>query len=138
MATNQDGSRPLRLVVVDDHEHVRAAVVGALAAEPGLAVVGEAGTAAEAREVIAEVTPDVAVLDLSLPDASGSELVEHFAAVMPELQCVIHTGTLAGHEADALLEAGATAVVLKSVRGTELLDAVRRAGEPGTGQSAAD
>jgi two-component system response regulator DevR len=136
MSINHAESRPLRLVIVDDHENVRIAVSRVLDAEPDLEVVGEAGSVAEARDVIARVLPDVAVLDLSLPDGYGGELVEHFVSVMPELRCVIHTGTLDTGEADALLEAGAATVVLKSLRGTNLVDAIRQAG-PVTGRLSA-
>jgi len=64
---------PLRLVLVDDHEFARAAVATSLAAQPGLEVVGEAGSVAVARALVELVEPDVAILDLNLPDGNGGE-----------------------------------------------------------------
>lgn len=118
----------LRLVVVDDHEFAREAVVAALDSEPSLEIVGQAGSVAQAREVIGRFEPDVVVLDLNMPDGSGREIVEHFREALPEVRCVIFTSSIEPRQEEALLEAGAAAVVLKSLRGTDLLDAIGRAG----------
>lgn len=115
----------LKLVVVDDHTFAREAVAAMLSAEPGMDIVGQASSIRQAREVITMLTPDVAVLDLNLPDGSGRELVDHFRVALPQLDCVIFTSSVAHMETDALLEAGAAAVVLKSLRGTDLVDAIR-------------
>lgn len=125
--TEHEGSQ-VRLVVVDDHEFAREAVAAMLDAEPGLKIVGQAGTVLEALEVIGRLVPDVAVLDLRLPDGSGRELLEHFAVALPELRSVVFTSSVELHQTEALVEAGAAAVILKSLRGTDLVDAIRRAG----------
>lgn len=129
MAVSNSGPFSLRLVVVEDNDIVREGVAAALGAEPGVGVVGQTRTVAEGKELITRVRPDIAVLDLRLPDGSGRELIEHFATAMPDLSCIVHTGTLGPLEAASLIEAGAAAVVLKSLRGTDLLDAVRQVGE---------
>ncbi len=126
-AINSD-SPILRLVVVEDNDIVRAGVAAAIGAEPNVEVIGQAASVAAARKLIAERQPDIAILDLSLPDGSGRELVEHFATAMPQLRCIVHTGSVGAAEASSLAEAGAAAVVLKSLRGTDLIDAIRNVG----------
>lgn len=122
--TMAEPERSLRLVVVDDHSFAREAVAAMLDDVPGLEAVGHAGSLWEARELIEELAPDVAVVDLRLPDGSGRELIEHFAIAMPQLRCLIFTSAVDQYEADALLQAGAEAVILKSLRGTDLIDAI--------------
>ena len=83
----------------------------------------------QAGEVIGRLAPDVAVLDFNLPDGSGGDLIERFTVELPELRCVIFTSLVDQAETDALLAAGAEAVVLKTLRGTDLVDAIRRVGK---------
>ena len=124
--TDADVLRDLRLVVVDDHEFAREAVVAMLDAEPGVQIVGQAGSVGQALTAIEHLLPDVVVLDLKLPDGSGREVVEHFAVSHPEVRCIIFTSSVEHAETEALLAAGAEAVVLKSLRGPDLMDALRR------------
>lgn len=114
----------LRVVIVDDHEFAREAVAAMLDAEPGITIVGQAGSVGQALGVISHLEPDVAVVDLNMPDGSGREVVEHFGAVQPTVRCIIFTSSVDRFESKALLDAGAEAVVLKSLRGTDLLDAI--------------
>jgi len=125
MTTSSAISAPVRVVVVDDFAVLRVHLAEALDLEPDITVVGLAGSVCEAKTVISSVQPDVAVVDLNLPDGSAREFVNHFCAAQPGLACVIHTSTLRFGEAESLLAAGAATVVLKSLRGTELLDAIR-------------
>lgn len=124
--TESDVTKDLRLVIVDDHEFAREAVAAMLDAEPGITIVGQAGNVYQARAVITDVEPDVAVLDLNMPDGSGREIVEHFATALPELRCIIFTSSVQQAEVEELREAGAEAVVLKSLLSTDLVDAIRR------------
>ncbi|GHE81381.1 putative transcriptional regulator, LuxR family protein [Amycolatopsis deserti] len=114
--------------LVDDHEVVRRGVADLVDADPDLTVVGEASTVAEALARIPAVRPDVAVLDLRLPDGSGIELCRELRSRMPGLHCLILTSyTDEQAMLDAIL-AGAGGYVVKDVRGMELVSAVRQVG----------
>jgi DNA-binding NarL/FixJ family response regulator len=111
--------------LLDDHEVVRRGVRELLEAEPDIEVVGEAGTAAEALARVPAARPDVAVLDVRLPDGNGVAVCRELRADRPELQCLMLT-SFADDEAlfDAIM-AGAAGYVLKQVRGADILGAVR-------------
>ena len=115
-----------RIFLLDDHEIVRRGVRDLLEAEDDLEVVGEASTAADALARIPAVRPEVAVLDVRLPDGSGVEVCREIRSAHPEVRCIMLT-SYADDEAlfDAIM-AGASGYVLKQVRGTELIDGVRR------------
>ncbi|MCG0289157.1 response regulator transcription factor [Streptomyces sp. PSAA01] len=113
------------IFLVDDHEVVRRGVRDLLASEPDMEVVGEAGTAADALARIPAARPDVAVLDIRLPDRSGVEVCREIRARDESIRCMMLT-SFADDEAlfDAII-AGASGYVLKDIRGQELLSAVR-------------
>ncbi|MBO3673692.1 response regulator transcription factor [Streptomyces sp. NEAU-YJ-81] len=113
------------IFLVDDHEVVRRGVRDLLASEPDMEVVGEAGTAADALARIPAARPDVAVLDIRLPDRSGVEVCREIRARDENIRCMMLT-SFADDEAlfDAII-AGASGYVLKDIRGEELLSAVR-------------
>ncbi|AEM80098.1 response regulator [Streptomyces violaceusniger] len=113
------------IFLVDDHEVVRRGVRDLLASEPDMEVVGEAGTAADALARIPAARPDVAVLDIRLPDRSGVEVCREIRARDENIRCMMLT-SFADDEAlfDAII-AGASGYVLKDIRGAELLSAVR-------------
>ncbi|MCT2589054.1 response regulator transcription factor [Streptomyces sp. N2-109] len=115
----------ITVFLVDDHEVVRRGVHDLLATEPDIEVVGEAGTAAEALARIPAARPDVAVLDVRLPDGSGVEVCREIRSRSEHVRCLMLT-SFADDEAlfDAIM-AGASGYVLKAIRGTELLTAVR-------------
>lgn len=94
--------------LVDDHEVVRRGLIDLLGADPELDVVGEAGSVAEALARIPALRPDVAVLDVRLPDGNGIELCRELLSRMPELRCLILT-SFTSDEAmlDAILAAPA-------------------------------
>jgi len=125
-----DGSEAtvtIRVFLLDDHEVVRRGVRELL--ESGgddLVVAGEAGTADEALRRIPAVRPDVAVLDVRLPDGNGVEVCREIRSRHPEVQCLMLT-SFADDEAlfDSIM-AGASGYVLKQVRGSDLIDGVRR------------
>ena len=116
---------PTRVFLVDDHEIVRRGIADLLDDEPDLLVCGEAASAAEALARIAASRPDVAVLDVRLPDGNGVELCRELRARTPELRCLMLTSF---SDDEALLDAimaGAAGFVLKQVLGHDLLAAIR-------------
>jgi two-component system response regulator DevR len=126
---------PIRVFLVDDHEVVRRGVRELLETESDIEIVGEAGTAEEAVGRILATSPDVAVLDVRLPDGSGVEVCRDVRSARPDLACIMLT-SYADDEAlfDAIM-AGASGYVLKQVRGSDLIDAVRKVAD---GQSLLD
>ncbi|MGH8876750.1 MAG: response regulator [Stackebrandtia sp.] len=125
----------VRVFLVDDHEIVRRGLANVLEAEPEFEVVGEAGTAAEAEARVPAAEPDVAILDVRLPDGNGVEVCRDLKSRLPNLNCLMLT-SFADDEAlfDAIM-AGASGFVLKQVLGADLLGAVRTVA---TGQSLLD
>ncbi|MER5749318.1 response regulator transcription factor [Streptomyces sp. NPDC002088] len=115
----------IRVFLLDDHEVVRRGVHEMLSVEDDIEVVGEAGTAAEALVRIPAIRPDVAVLDVRLPDGSGVEVCREIRSRDDSVACLMLT-SFADDEAlfDAIM-AGASGYVLKAIRGNELLTAVR-------------
>lgn len=115
----------ITVFLLDDHEVVRRGVHELLSMEDDIEVVGEAGTAADALVRIPAVRPDVAVLDVRLPDGSGVEVCREIRSQDDSVNCLMLT-SFADDEAlfDAIM-AGASGYVLKAIRGNELLTAVR-------------
>ena len=117
--------RRIRVFLLDDHEIVRRGVKDLLEADPGIEVVGEAGTAASALARIPALRPDVAVLDVRLPDGDGVSVCREIRSKMPNVACLMLTSF---SDDDALFDAimaGAAGYVLKQIRGTDLVGAVR-------------
>jgi len=131
--------RRISVFLLDDHEIVRRGVKDLLEAEPGIVVIGEAGTAESALARIPALKPDVAVLDVRLPDGDGVSVCRDIRSKMPEVACLILT-SFGDDEAlfDAIM-AGAAGYVLKQIHGTDLVGAVRTlaAGESILDQEAA-
>jgi DNA-binding NarL/FixJ family response regulator len=121
--TAGEAARPIAVFLLDDHEVVRRGVRDLLEAEPDIRVVGEAGTASSALARIPALRPDVAVLDVRLPD--GVSVCREIRSRMPEVACLMLT-SFGDDEAlfDAIM-AGAAGYVLKQIRGTDLVGAVR-------------
>jgi DNA-binding NarL/FixJ family response regulator len=115
-----------RVFLLDDHEVVRAGLRDLLEADGDLVVVGEAGTAEEAMARIPPTRPDVAVLDVRLPDGDGVEVCREIRSAHPEIRCLMLTSFSDDEALFAAIMAGASGYVLKQVRGTDLVDAVRR------------
>jgi DNA-binding NarL/FixJ family response regulator len=112
--------------LLDDHEIIRRGLRELLDAEPDIEVCGEAATAAEALERIPSSRPDVAVLDVRLPDGNGVEVCRRIRASNPEIRCLMLTSYAEDEAVFDAVVAGAHGYVLKQVRGGSLLDAVRR------------
>jgi two-component system, NarL family, response regulator DevR len=115
----------IRVFLLDDHEIVRRGVRDLLDTEPGITVIGEAGTATAALARIPALKPDVAVLDIRLPDGDGVTVCRDLRSKMPQLACLMLT-SFSDDEAlvDAIM-AGAAGYVLKQIRGTDLVGAIR-------------
>jgi two-component system response regulator DevR len=120
-----DEKDKITVFLLDDHEVVRRGVHELLAVEEDIEVVGEAGTAADALVRIPATHPDVAVLDVRLPDGSGVEVCREIRSRDESIKCLMLT-SFSDDEAlfDAIM-AGASGYVLKAIRGSELLTAVR-------------
>ncbi|WP_018492482.1 MULTISPECIES: response regulator transcription factor [unclassified Streptomyces] len=116
---------PVRVFLLDDHEVVRRGVHDLLDAEPDMTVVGEAGTVAQALARVPALRPQVAVLDIRLPDGDGVSVCRELRSRMPDLACLMLTSF---DDEEALLDAivaGASGYVLKQITGTDLVQAVR-------------
>jgi DNA-binding NarL/FixJ family response regulator len=119
------GMKKLRIVVADDHEFVRRGIRGLLGAQRGWKVVGEAANGREAVEKATKSKPDVAIVDISMPDLDGLQATRQIREVTPGTSVVI----LTMHESDQMvrrvLEAGALGYVLKSDLAAQLVKAVK-------------
>jgi DNA-binding NarL/FixJ family response regulator len=111
--------------LIDDHEVVRQGIAGLLVREPDLSVVGEASTAKEARERIAATIPDVAVIDVRLPDGNGIDVCRDIRSAHPEVHCLILTAYDDDDAMYAAALAGAAGYVLKDIRGQKLIESIR-------------
>lgn len=115
----------IRVAVVDDHEIVRRGVRDLIESAPDLVFAGEADGAAEALRLVPAMRPQVAILDVRLPDGDGVAVCRELRSRMPALACLMLTSY---SDDDALFEAvmaGASGYLLKQVRGTDLIGAVR-------------
>ncbi|MFO7590574.1 MAG: response regulator transcription factor [Acidimicrobiia bacterium] len=116
----------MRVFLVDDHEVVRRGLRDLLEAEGDLTVVGEAGTAEEALSRIPPTRPDVAVLDVRLPDGSGVEVCRDIRSHHPEIQCLILTSFADDEALFQAIMAGAAGYLLKQVKGQDLVAGIRQ------------
>ena len=125
MADQAQAKAGIGVFLLDDHEIVRRGVKDMLEAEPDITVIGEAGTAASALARIPALMPDVAVLDVRLPDGDGVTVCREIRSRYPQIACLMLT-SFGDDEAlfDAIM-AGAAGYVLKQIRGTDLVGAVR-------------
>jgi DNA-binding NarL/FixJ family response regulator len=114
--------------LLDDHEVVRTGLRALLEACDDIEVVGEADTVAEALVRIPEVQPDVAILDVRLPDGSGVEVCREVRSSSSDIACVMLTSYADDEALIASIMAGAAGYVLKQVGSLDLLDTIRRAG----------
>ena len=123
---DEQQSEPIRVFLVDDHPVVRDGVRAVLERHGGIDVVGEAGTRREAVQRIAATRPRVVVIDLKLPDGTGTEVCADIRAAFPDMGCLIFTSYA---DEDALFEsikAGADGFMLKNTKGTGLAEAIEK------------
>ena len=116
----------IRVFLLDDHEVVRRGLADLLQADGDIEVVGESASAPEAARRIPAMRPDVAILDARLPDGNGIDVCRDVRAVDPSIKGLILTSYEDDEALFAAIMAGAAGYVLKQIRGTDLVDAVRR------------
>src|SRR6478752_2211876 len=116
----------VRVYLLDDHEVVREGLRALLESHEDIEVVGESGSAVDAAHRIPALRPDVAVLDARLPDGSGIEVCRTVRAVDPSIKGLILTSYDDDEALFAAIMAGASGYVLKEIRGSDLVDAIRQ------------
>ena len=115
---------PVRVFLLDDHQVVREGVRRLLESDAEISVVGEAGTAADALPRIGACSPDVAVLDVRLPDGDGIEVCREIRSQYPEVACVMLTSYSDDEALAQAVLAGASGYLLKQIRGNDLVASV--------------
>jgi DNA-binding NarL/FixJ family response regulator len=116
----------IRVLLVDDHEIVRRGIADLLNAEPDIEVVGEASTAEQARARAVALVPDVILLDVRLPDGSGIDVCRDVRSSAPSVRCLMLTAYDDEEAMSSAVVAGASGYVLKDIRGTTLLESLRK------------
>jgi DNA-binding NarL/FixJ family response regulator len=115
----------IRVFLLDDHEVVRRGLKGLLEAEPDIDVIGEAGTSESAMDRIKALQPDVALLDVRLPDGDGVSLCREIRSALPGIACLMLTAYSDDQALMGAIMAGAAGYVMKQTSATELVGAVR-------------
>lgn len=118
--------KPKRLLLIDDHPIMRYGLAQLVADEEGLEICGQAGTAREGLEAVGRLQPDLAVIDLTLPDKSGLELLKDIHALYPGIQCLVLSMHDEGMYAERALRAGARGYLMKEVAAEQFIHAAQR------------
>lgn len=126
--TYEQPLRPLRLLIVDDHEVVRQGLVSLLDRRAGFEVVAQAGTVADSIILAARHEPDLVIMDVRLPDGSGIEACREIRAVRPETRIVMLTSYPDEEAVMSAIIAGASGYLLKQIRGRDLVSALEAVG----------
>ncbi len=121
--------KQLRILLVDDHHVVRLGLRSLLEGEPDLAVVGEAGNASEALQMVRQLQPDIVLMDIRLPDKNGIEACREIKQQYPRIHVLMLTSYADDDMVTEAIVAGATGYVLKQLSTDELLKAVRTVGD---------
>src|ERR1700742_5195040 len=119
------GGKTIGVFLLDDHEIVRLGVRELLEAQPDIKVIGEAGTAASALARIPALRPDVAILDVRLPDGNGVTICREIRSRLTQVACLMLTSFGDDEALLSRVRAGASGAVLKQLRGTPLVGPVR-------------
>ncbi|MFQ5557735.1 MAG: response regulator [Acidimicrobiales bacterium] len=126
MSESHDERRTIGVFLLDDHEMVRQGLIAMIDSQPDLEVVGDAGSAVEALEVVAAAPPDVAVLDVRLPDSSGIEVCREIRDSHPDVRCLMLTSFADDRAIVDSAMAGAVGFVLKQLKGDAIFEAIRK------------
>jgi DNA-binding NarL/FixJ family response regulator/succinate dehydrogenase/fumarate reductase flavoprotein subunit len=116
----------IRVLLVDDHAVLRAGLRSLLNAEPDIKVVGEAGDGSEAIKQIGEITPDIVVMDLTMPGMSGLDTIQYISAHFPQTRTLVLTMHAEEQYILRTMKVGASGYVLKSAADVELIQAIRK------------
>lgn len=119
------GAAPITVLLVEDHDVVRAALTTHLQQAPDLSVIGAAATARDALVMITRLRPDVVVVDLRLPDGNGIDVCRVVRDRDPGVRCVVLTAHATAEEARDTLAAGAAGIVLMTLRAPLLVETIR-------------
>jgi len=126
MSEERSEAEPIRVFLLDDHEVVRRGIKDLLESQGDILVVGESGLAQEASRRIPALRPDVAILDGRLPDPSGIDVCREIRSQDPTINALILTSYDDDDALFSAIMAGASGYVLKQIRGSDLIDTVRR------------
>jgi DNA-binding NarL/FixJ family response regulator len=118
-------NNPIRTLIADDHALVRAGIRALVEKIQGVTVVAEAGKGSEALKLITELRPDLVLLDLTMPDGSGFDVLQHVSKTFPETRVIVLTVHEAGEYAIRALREGAAGFLPKSAASTELEQAIQ-------------
>ena len=118
-------SEPIRLLVADDHPVLRDGLIAVLSTQNDFEVVGEAGSGAEAIQKVAQLQPDVVLLDLEMPEMDGVEALKRMLEYNPNVRVIIFTAFDADERILAAVQAGAQGYILKGAPRDQVFDAVR-------------
>jgi DNA-binding NarL/FixJ family response regulator len=117
--------KPIRVVIADDHALVRAGIRALVEKINGVVVVGEAGKGKEALELVKDLKPNLMLLDITMPDGGGFEVLDHVMKNFPEIRVIVLTVHEAGEYASRALGQGAAGFLPKSAASTELEEAIQ-------------
>ena len=126
---NTKNNRPMRVVIVEDHDLVRRCLSMVLSRREDVEVVGEAITAAEALEMVSQLRPDVVMTDLVLPDLSGVELSREIRTQSPDTRVLILTSRADDRAVIGSVIGGASGYLLKEIQSQQIIEAVRKVGQ---------
>lgn len=116
---------PIRVLIADDHALVRAGIRALVERIDGVVVVGEAGKGSEALELVRQLGPDLLLLDITMPDGNGFDVLDQLTKLYPEIRVIVLTVHEAGEYAIRAVREGAAGYLPKSAASTELEDAIR-------------
>ena len=116
---------PIRVLIADDHALVRAGIRALVERIDGVVVVGEAGKGSEALDLIRQLSPDLILLDITMPDGNGFEVLDQVTKLYPEIRVIVLTVHEAGEYALRAVREGAAGYLPKSAASIELEQAIQ-------------
>lgn len=119
--------RPIKVLLVDDHEMVRIGLSAVLSTEEGLEIVGEAGNGEDGIRLAREYEPDVVMMDLVMDGMDGVETTRRIVEMLPDCKVIVLTSYVDDDKLYPVIEAGAFSYLLKTSRASEIADAIRAA-----------